>query len=87
MNYLIAVLADSIQAEEATVALEKAGIPQPQVPILGRGYTSAAEFGLIDPFQQAKKRATLIAFWLIPFGCDRGYLCNLNTGLHTLDWA
>ena len=37
MNYLIAVLADRIQAEEASVALEKAGIPQSQVTILGRG--------------------------------------------------
>ncbi|MFM7716419.1 MAG: hypothetical protein ACKO7A_28040 [Microcystis sp.] len=87
MNYLIAVLADRIQAEEAAVALEKAGIPQSQVTILGRGYKSADEFGLIDPFQQAKKRATLMAFWLIPFGFAGGYLFNLITGLHTFDWA
>jgi hypothetical protein len=33
MNYLIAVLADRIQAEEAAVALEKAGIPQSQVTL------------------------------------------------------
>jgi len=83
MNYLIAVLADRIEAEEAAVALEKAGIPQSQVTILGRGYKSADEFGLIDPFQQAKKRATLMAFWLIPFGFAGGYLFNLITGLHT----
>jgi len=87
MNYLIAVLADRIEAEEAAVALEKAGIPQSQVTILGRGYKSADEFGLIDPFQQAKKRATLMAFWLIPFGFAGGYLFNLITGLHTFDWA
>jgi len=57
------------------------------VTILGRGYKSADEFGLIDPFQQAKKRATLMAFWLIPFGFAGGYLFNLITGLHTFDWA
>ncbi|MCE2661681.1 MAG: hypothetical protein LW716_02450 [Microcystis sp. 53602_E8] len=74
MNYLIAVLADRIEAEEAAVALEKAGIPQSQVTILGRGYKSADEFGLIDPF-------------LIPFGFAGGYLFNLITGLHTFDWA
>ncbi|GCA86516.1 hypothetical protein MiHa_04510 [Microcystis aeruginosa NIES-2522] len=43
------MLADRIEAEEAAVALEKAGIPQSQVTILGRGYKSADEFGLAPP--------------------------------------
>jgi hypothetical protein len=87
MNYLIAVLADRIQAEEASIALEKGGIPQSQISILGRGYKSADEFGFIDPVQQAKKRALLMAFWLIPFGFAGGYVFNLITGLDTFNWA
>lgn len=87
MNYLIAVLPDRIKAEEAYTALEKANIPTQQVTILGRGYKSADEFGLIDPFEQAKKRAIMMAYWLVPFGFFAGYIFNLITGLHTLDWA
>lgn len=87
MNYLIAVLPDRIKAEEAYTALEKANIPTEQITILGRGYKSADEFGLIDPFEQAKKRAIMMAYWLVPFGFFAGYTFNLIAGLHTLDWA
>jgi hypothetical protein len=87
MNYLIAVLSDRIKAEAAYTALEKAGIPTDQLTILGQGYKTADEFGLIDPAQQAKKRAILMAYWLIPFGFAAGYLFNLITGLDTFDWA
>ena len=87
MNYLIAVLSDRLKAEEAYTALEKAGIPQGQIAILGKGYKTADEFGLIDPVKQAKKRAILMAYWLVPFGFVGGYLFNLITGLDTLDWA
>lgn len=87
MNYLIAVLSDRIVAEEAYTALEKSDIPRSQLSILGKGYKTADEFGLIDPNQQAKKRALLMASWLVPFGFAGGYLFNLITGLDTLDWA
>ena len=87
MNYVIAVLANRLEAEEAYTALEKSGIPLAQIAILGRGYKTADEFGLIDPVQQAKKRARFMAYWLIPFGFAGGYLFNLITGLDTLDWA
>lgn len=87
MNYLIAVLSDRIAAEEAYTALEKAEIPRSQMSILGRGYKTADEFGLIDPNQQAKKGATFMAYWLIPFGFVGGYLFNVVAGLDTLDWA
>ena len=53
MNYLIAVLPDRLVAEEAYTALEKANIPQSQMSILGRGYKTADEFGLIDHGKQA----------------------------------
>jgi hypothetical protein len=87
MNYLIAVLSNRIKAEEAYTALEKAGIPPQQVTILGKGYKTADEFGLIDPAQQARKQAIQMAYWLIPFGFAAGYVFNLITGLDTFDWA
>ena len=84
MNYLVAVLPDRIQAEAAYLALEKEGINS---TILGRGYKSADEFGLIDPKEQAKKQAQLMAFWLIPFGFFAGFTFSVITGLDTFAWA
>ncbi|MBH8560768.1 hypothetical protein I8748_00885 [Nostoc sp. CENA67] len=84
MNYLVAVLQDRIQAEAAYLALEKEGI---QSTILGKGYKSADEFGLIDPREQAKKQARLMAFWLIPFGFFAGFTFSVITGLDTFAWA
>lgn len=87
MNYLVAVLADRIQAEQAYTALESAGVPQNNIDILGRGYKSADQFGLIDPKEQAQKRAKQMAYWLVPFGFVAGYAFNILSGLDTLDWA
>ncbi len=81
MNYLVAVLSDRIQAEEAYTALEKEGVPTEQVDILGNGYKSADEYGLIDPTQQARKGAIREAYWLVPFGFAAGYVFNLLTGI------
>jgi len=61
MTYLIAVVADRIQAEEAYTALESAGINQQQMTIVGRGYSSAEIFAFIDPQRQSKKRAIFMA--------------------------
>ncbi|MEA5536696.1 hypothetical protein [Crocosphaera sp. XPORK-15E] len=87
MDYLIAVVSDRIQAEEAYTALEKAGIPTNQISILGKGYKTADEFGFIDPGQQAKKRAILMAYWLVPFGFIGGYTFDLITEVNSFDWA
>lgn len=87
MNYLIAVLPDRIQAEAAYVALEKEGVSTEQVTILGKGYKSADEFGLIDPKEQAVKQARLMGIWLVPFGFVSGVTFNLITGLDTFAWA
>lgn len=70
MNYVVAVLPDRIQAEGAYLALEAEGIKS---TILGRGYKTADEFGLVDPKEQAKKQAKLMSYWLIPFG----FFCRL----------
>jgi hypothetical protein len=84
MNYLVAVLPDRIQAEAAYLALEKVGIKS---TILGRGYKTADEFGLIDPNEQAKKQVKLMAIWLIPFGFFAGLGFSLITNLGTFAWA
>ena len=87
MNYVVAVLPDRIQAESAYLALEKDGIPTSKISILGRGYKSADEFGLIDPNEQAKKQSRLLSYWLVPFGFVAGYAFNILTGLDTFPWA
>ncbi|MEL6579620.1 MAG: hypothetical protein AAFQ14_07710 [Cyanobacteria bacterium J06621_12] len=87
MNYLIAVLPDRFQAEEAYTALEKAGIPLSRMKIAGKGYNSADEVGLYDAKEQARKKAFFMSYWLVPFGFIGGYIFNSITGLHNLDWA
>lgn len=84
MNYLVAVLPNRIEAEEAYFALEKEGLPMSQVSIVGRGYKSADDINLIDPASQAKKQATRLAYWTIPFGFFAGFAFNLQTGLQIL---
>jgi hypothetical protein len=79
MNYLVAVLADRIQAEAAYVALEKEGLPMQQVSILGKGYKSADEYGFLNPNQAAWNQVKLMALWLVPFGFLGGVAFNLST--------
>ncbi|WP_443029218.1 hypothetical protein [Spirulina sp. CS-785/01] len=87
MSYLVAVLRDRLEAEAAYTALEKAGFESANVSILGRGYQSADEFGLVDPGVQARKRATLMAFWLVPFGFFAGATFNLISHLNLITWT
>ncbi|PSO54121.1 MAG: hypothetical protein BRC40_16965 [Cyanobacteria bacterium QH_8_48_120] len=87
MNYLIAVLSNRIQAEEAYTTLEKEGIPTDKITILGQGYKSADEFGLIDPSQPAKRQIRQLSIWLAPFGFAAGYVFNLLTGIEIIGWA
>ncbi len=86
-NYLIAVLTDRMKAESAYNELEKQGVPLNKVSILGRGYKSADEFGLIDPNEEAQKQAKLIAIWLVPFGFIGGVGFSVATNLQTFAWA
>jgi hypothetical protein len=79
MNYTIAVLANQSQAEAAYSELEKAGLPPQQISILGKGYDIADEFSFIDPKRPARRRAKLMAFWLVPFGFIGGWAFNLST--------
>ena len=79
MKYLVAVLEDRIAAESAYTTLEKAGLPMDRVVILGKGYRSADEYGLIDPKVQAIRQMKLMAIWLVPFGFFAGVAFNLST--------
>lgn len=87
MNYLIAVLSDRIKAEAAYSALETEGLPMDRVTILGRGYKTADEFGLIDPNEKARQQALRMITWLVPFGFAAGYTFSLISGLDTFAWA
>jgi hypothetical protein len=87
MNYLVAVFSDRIQAEAAYTALESANITMDKVSILGKGFKSADEFGLIDPRDEAWKQIKRMAIWIIPFGFAGGVTFNLATGLNTFPWA
>ncbi|MEM6445394.1 MAG: hypothetical protein AAFY57_13865 [Cyanobacteria bacterium J06642_2] len=86
-NYVVAVLSDRIRAEEAYFALEKADVPMKQVSLLGRGYQSADEYGLIDPDREAEKQSMWLSYWLIPFGFAAGASFSLLSGLQTFAWA
>jgi hypothetical protein len=83
MNYLVAVLPNRIQAEAAYSALEQEGLPNSQIDILGNGYKSADEYGLIDPNQQADKGAKRLS-WLVLFGFIAGYAFNALTAIEIL---
>ncbi|KGF72470.1 hypothetical protein DO97_08915 [Neosynechococcus sphagnicola sy1] len=86
-NYLVAVFSDRIQAETAYSVLETKDLPMQQVAILGRGYQSADEYGLIDPNEQARKQVRLMASWLVPFGFFAGYTFSVISHLETFAWA
>jgi hypothetical protein len=87
MNYLVAVLTDRIQAELAYTELESNGLPMDKISILGRGYKTADEYGLIDPNEQARKQMKLMATWIIPFGFVGGIGFSILSGLQTFAWA
>ena len=87
MNYLVAVLDNKQQAEQAYSTLQQDGISPEKVTILGQGYKSADEFGLIDPERQAGKRAKKMTYMLIPFGFVAGYVFNVLTGIHLFSFT
>ena len=87
MDYLVAVFPDRIKAEAGYSALEKAELSMKDVAILGKGYRSADEYGLIDPADQAWKQIRLMMVWLVPFGFVAGFAFNAITGLDTFPWA
>jgi len=86
MKYLIAVLSNRIQAEDAYTTLLKEGIDEQQVEMLGQGYKTADEFGFINPNQQARQQIVQMSLWLFPFGFAAGYIFNVLTEIYLIDW-
>jgi hypothetical protein len=84
MNYLVAVLPDRSQAEAAYSALEQEGLPNDGINILGEGYQSADEFGLIDPNVEAKQEIKRELFWLVGFGFVAGFAFNWLTAIEII---
>ena len=87
MNYLVTVLENKQQVEEAYSNLKENGIPPEKIAILGQGYQSADDFGLLNPGDRASKRAKKLAYGLIPFGFAAGYTFNVLTGIHLFSFT
>lgn len=85
-NYLVAVLPDRNEAESAYLGLKDANLPIQHLDILGKGYKSADEFGLINPDQEAQKQTEQLANWVVPFGFAAGFLFNVLTGIQIISW-
>jgi hypothetical protein len=86
MEYLVTVFADRISAEAAYTALEDKGLSG-FATILGGGYTTPDEYGLVDPHEETRKRALTMVSWIAPFGFAGGVVFNSITGLQTFEWA
>ncbi|WP_287131093.1 hypothetical protein [Candidatus Cyanaurora vandensis] len=86
-NYLVAVLPDRIQAEEAYMFLEREGLSKEQIAILGRGFKSADEYGLADPVQESEPQIRNLALWVLPFGFGAGFIFNWLTGIYLVPAA
>ncbi len=85
-NYLVAVLPNRIEAESAYLELKEADLPIDQLEILGRGYKTADEFGLINPNNVAEQLTDRLANGVVPFGFVAGYLFNVLTGIELIGW-
>ena len=87
MNYLVAVIEERLRAEEAYDALQRANLAAERIEILGRGFKSADDYGLIDPADRSWRQIRLMLVWLLPFGFSAGFLFDSITGLDTFTWA
>jgi hypothetical protein len=85
-NYLVAVLPNRIEAESAYLSLKDARLPIDSLDILGRGFKSADDFGLINPNEAAQKQSEQLANGLVPFGFVAGFLFNVLTGIELISW-
>ncbi len=83
-HYLVAVLTQRRQAEAAYAALQRDDVPAEQLSLLGQGYQSADDYGLIHPDRQAKHWSQRLLYGLIPFGFAAGFAFNWLTGIQIL---
>jgi hypothetical protein len=87
MNYVVAVLANQTQAEEAFSTLKREGLPAEQIQLVGDGYQPASALTFLDPSIQSRQSARFMSFWLVPFGFIAGYAFNLSTQFQLFPWA
>ncbi len=85
-NYLVAVLPNRMEAESAYLSLKDAKLPVESLDILGRGFKSADDFGLIDPNEAAQNQSEQLANGLVPFGFVAGFAFNVLTGIELIRW-
>lgn len=83
MNHLIAVYPNKVEALSARTALEKS-LPGEQISILGEGFKSTDEYGLIKPQRQAKNKVQTFAYTLVPIGFACGYAFNLLANIQII---
>jgi hypothetical protein len=82
MNYLVAVYPNKLKALSARTALEKYCLPSEQISILGEGFKTTDDYGLIKPERQAKNLH--LAYWLVPIGFACGYAFNLLANIQII---
>ena len=87
MNYLVAVLPTRTTAEKARDLIKQSNIVTEGLSILGQGYQSADEYGLVDPRDTLRKRIRWMATWLIPFGTFGGITFTRITNLDTFAYT
>ncbi|MBF2097868.1 MAG: hypothetical protein IGQ88_05760 [Gloeomargaritaceae cyanobacterium C42_A2020_066] len=87
MASLIGLFAEEAQTERAYTALVQAGISPTQITLIGPTHQSLATAGLVDPKEQAQRRARAMALWLVPFGFGSGLGFSLLVNLNTFAWA
>ncbi|MEM1392557.1 MAG: hypothetical protein AAGG00_04550 [Cyanobacteria bacterium P01_H01_bin.150] len=84
MNYLIAVYPNRLQALSAFTALEKESLPREQISILGEGYKTADDYGIIQPNLQSKNNVKRLAYWLVPCGFIAGFTLIFFTNIEII---
>lgn len=86
MNYLVAVYPNKVEALSARTALENESLPSEQISIIGEGFKSTDDYGLIKPESQVKNNLHL-AYWLVPIGFACGYAFNLLVNIEIIPTA
>jgi hypothetical protein len=67
-DYLVATLGDRIQAEAVYLALQKAGLPDSNLSILGTGYKTSEMCDRFDPVIMTQNHVKRMMFFLLPLG-------------------
>ncbi|MEM6752439.1 MAG: hypothetical protein AAF630_05645 [Cyanobacteria bacterium P01_C01_bin.38] len=83
MNYLIAVYPNEVEALSARTALENESLPSEQISIVGEGFKSTDDYGLIKPERQARNNPD-VAYWLVPIGFACGYAFSLLANIEII---